>query len=244
MTQAPNEFTRQYAAMVGYVHQPQDALMEALSRHPKQAELAFRAKTGYCGCMDERLHQDGHIFAMRCAGCDCLYISQFDRQIEQFQQLTGCSVIGGCSHAGCGAAALVGRDAVELAQEACRVADIPYTGHVEVDPTDHHTAVGLAYIGDDLTGALDQIPGLPSMFVNSSNGFLDTADVLAEAQVGLDIAFGAHGYNDHFTAQQPFVLLAIGRSPQSTGQMAEELASLNFDPDRVVIRQTQVPAEL
>ena len=244
MTEAPNEFTQQYAAMMAFVHQPQDALLEILERHPAQAKLAFRATTGDCGCMDERLRQAGHVFAMRCAGCDCLYIDRFNKQIDQFTQLTGCRVVGGCSHEGCGAAALVGRDAVELAKEACTAAAIPYTGHVDVAPADHHTAVGLAYIGDDLTGALDQLPAMPSMFVNSRNAFLDPEDVLAEAQVGINIAFGPHGYGDRFRPDNPFVLLAIGRTEQSTAQMAEELQSLDYDPERVVIRQAQVPAAL
>jgi len=142
------------------------------------------------------------------------------------------------AHAGCGAAVLYCRregldesKADEYARDWAKdIADalgVPYEyiGFEEMKgPAEFHIA-RTAYYDETASFNTDKVDGIPPGFV-ISRGNQSKDDSLAELGVSLSIAFGDHGYGELFTEDDPFVIVAIGKSEHDLAETLREIKEL------------------
>jgi hypothetical protein len=135
------------------------------------------------------------------------------------------------SHTGCGAAKLYAKAkglpvdqadqiAKDWAREKAQKLGLKYT-HLEVDKPFHYARV--CYY--DGTGRFNyaSVKGLPAGFVVGRKNMTKEAS-LAEVGVAISIIFGDHGFGPKLLNEQnPFLLVAIGRTPEEARQLETEL---------------------
>lgn len=82
----------------------------------------------------------------------------------------------------------------------------------------HHVALCAYYDG---TGQMTSCKGLPLGFI-VSRAILPRDYAIAEMVTATDIAFN-HGFNELFTSEKPFLLVAVGRDQDQAQELEEEL---------------------
>lgn len=174
---------------------------------------AFDPKDRSLRCIDE-----GTPGGLHCAGSGILMDES--TAIEEFRRA---EVDGIYSHEECGAAGIYAKQkgldpsksdeyGIKFAKQLARKLNVPYKGHIGIAemarPSGLHTARVSYY---DSTGRLD-----PARLKELPNGFVidrchhPVGYALQEMKVSIDIALGSHGFSKRFTAETPFILIAIG----------------------------------
>lgn len=174
---------------------------------------AFNPKDRSLRCIDE-----GTPGGLRCAGSGILMDES--TAIEEFRRA---EVDGVYSHEECGAAGIYAKQrgldpsksdeyGIEFAKQLARKLNVPYKGHIGIAemarPSGLHTARVSYY---DSTGRFD-----PARLKELPNGFVidrrhhPAEYALQEMKVSINIALSPHGFGEKFTAEAPFILMAIG----------------------------------
>ncbi len=183
-------------------------------------------------CMDE-----GTPDGIHCAGSGILL------KLDDIKKgFTEARLDGIYSHAGCGAAALYakqqGLDAEfadeygkEWAKSLATNLGIPYRGHIEAGemkrPSSLHVA-RVAYFDGTGTFSPSACPDLPQGFVISRR-YMAPEYARKEVEVAIDIALGHHGFGSKFSANDPFLLVAVASKSDadlSINKLKNELQSV------------------
>ncbi len=227
-----NPITREEAVRLAF--EKQNETMKRLNEMGATAYVAslenlsdaFRLEEKCLHCIDERTPGGLHS-----AGSGIL--RPREDVVRSFRQ-TGVTEV--TSHDGCGAAVLYCRregideslapeEAKKWAKEIAEELGVPYKhiGFEEMSgPADFHFARTSYY---DATAKFNVIPGLPEGFV-ISRGIQKKEDSLAELGVSLNIAFNPRNFGDLFTEENPFVIVAIGKTPEDLEAMKTEISEL------------------
>jgi hypothetical protein len=90
-------------------------------------------------------------------------------------------------------------------------------------PVEFHNARVVYYDGVGGFNPNKEI-GLPMGFV-IERAFLPIEYVAEELKVAVNIAFGHHGFGELFTAEHPFVIIALGKSAEEAEKLKQEIIS-------------------
>ncbi|MBU6389207.1 hypothetical protein KGQ71_01690 [Patescibacteria group bacterium] len=217
---------------------------------PDAAKL-FRSSTCIIKCIDEGVPGDG----LHMAGSGILRSSEAVRDMVQKANAEGVT-----SHTGCGAAQLLFTEtyghaptpgeldafAEEKARAIAGLCGIPYTGQIGVlsRPPELHIARIVYYVSSaDFDHTVGNI--LPPGFTVSRR-YMGLEDALDETALGVNIAFGHHGFGDLISADAPFVLCAVGDPTDPNlgeDQLRKELKAVQeqFPQGRVIIDGFNAP---
>ncbi|MFA5926625.1 MAG: hypothetical protein WCT32_01950 [Patescibacteria group bacterium] len=139
------------------------------------------------------------------------------------------------THEECGAAKLYAKQEgldPEYADEYCREwvnslssnIKVPYKGHISIGemhrPSGLHTARVAYYDG---TGLFDYsaLPELPAGFTVSRK-YLSADYAQKELEISVSIALGDHGFNNLFSANNPFVIIVLTSSADEVSELMAE----------------------
>lgn len=187
-------------------------------KNVEHIEDAFVPKNRNLCCIDERITKG----TIRYAGCGILDQKNALSE-EMVEELKEAGVDGVWSHKGCGVASMAFDKlsdkekarlgsaetyAQEWAKKLADALNVPYLGHLEVEPNFHNARV----IYYDGTGKFD-----PSRSEKFPRGFVISRRWLKrdyaknELNLALSIALGGHGFGrDRFLNKSPLLIVPIG----------------------------------
>ena len=197
-------------------------------------------------CIDEGVAQEG----LHIAGSGILL-----GEVRTFEIAKNAGVDEITAHDLCGAAALytannkqpadkAPENAGNFSQSLAKRLGLPYSIISQdemVRPARFHIARYAMYDTVEIN-SVEKL-GLPPGFI-ISRGILSKKEALDDTAIAISIAVGGHGFGDLITANNPFVLIAVGNSTTnfSTSMLQEELQTLKKDfRDRIKIIGFQAP---
>lgn len=202
-----------------------------VKKHSEEAVGAFPEKVNCLCCMDERVVAQKRN-AVYSAGSGILIKDDVEKRKNFIAALKKENIKEITIHEGCGALALYQRlnnlsadqaqaDMVEWAKYLSVRLQGEYGGELGVAPADFHVAQTLYY---DLTGKFNpaNAPTLfPSGFVVSRK-YMDKKSALAQAEVGVGIALGDHGFGKRFNKKDTFTVVVVGRNAKEVAKGKKE----------------------
>ncbi len=209
---------------------------EWLAAADKEAlRRSFGNHGGVLMCIDEGVEPGEGADAVYLAGSGILYkkgslATAAERRAQLVEHLKGKGVTGVTSHTSCGACALYCSEcgegepeetSKEWAQRLAADLAVPYVEHVtNLRRPGFHDALTAYYDG---TGRFmdPSRAGLPKGFIVSRALIPDAAHAAYELDLASQIAMGAHGFGDMFTAEKPFhfVVVTDENHPELTEEM-------------------------
>lgn len=206
-----------------------------VEKNSEEAAAAFPEQVAKIGCMDERV-VDQMEDAVYVAGSGILDKNNPDKTALLIRHLRENGVKNVTMHKGCGACALFQKANNLSDEQLAREVDAwgrtlaaelggEYEGVVDVTPKDFHTAHVMYY---DTTGRFNPstAPGVfPSGFVIGRH-YLDSESALAQAEVGIGIAHGAHGYGKRFDDKNRFTVIAVANDAALLEKAEKEIEAL------------------
>ncbi|MCK9352344.1 MAG: hypothetical protein M0P76_06200 [Candidatus Pacebacteria bacterium] len=203
----------------------------------KKLSDMFGVQDGYVRCVDE-----GTPGGFHAAGSGILRSKK-----EMLKIFRDAGVRGVTSHDGCGAAKMFAKanckdetcgdaEGKKWAKELASELGVPYR-HISFAkmqrPKEFHISRAAYYDG---TGCFNFGDGkkLPPGYIISRQIQSEKAS-LSEILLGLNISFGPNGFGERITEDEPFILVAVGKTKTDTVRLKKELRSLEHPYGKKVI---------